>query len=109
MFVADSRNAAVEEIPLNNGAYGASFVIGPRFGVPTGVAVDAEGNVIVADYFASGLKEIPLTKGSYGTTLLTLGYNEYPYAAAVDAQGRVYFTANSFSNNTFFGVFMLVP
>jgi DNA-binding beta-propeller fold protein YncE len=66
------------------------------FNNPTGVAVDASGNVFVADNGNNAVKKI-LAAGGY-TTLITLGSGFLnPSGVAVDASGNV-FVADSGNN-----------
>src|SRR6185437_13731748 len=68
--------------------YSASpLVLGLGFNNPTGVAVDAAGNVFVADRGNNAVKKIPVGGGSPVT--LGSGFNT-PYGVAVDAAGNVY-------------------
>jgi sugar lactone lactonase YvrE len=56
----------------------------------TGLAVDATGNVYVADTFNNLVKQIPHSGGIYGTPVIVgSGFNN-PTGVAVDAQGRLY-------------------
>jgi sugar lactone lactonase YvrE len=65
-------------------------VIAGYFQNPEGVAVDAAGNVYVADTYNNAVKKIPYSNGSYGVPV-TLGSGfSYPTAVAVDAAGNVY-------------------
>lgn len=84
VFVADTNNTAVKEIPYSEGAYGAPLTPGSGFSYPTGVAVDAYGNVFVADSYNNPVKEIPFSGGAYGAVLtLRLDYCQEPPVAAV--------------------------
>ena len=63
--------------------------LGSGFNEPSGIAVDGNGNVFVADYANSAVKEI-LAVGGY-TTVKTLGYGfSYPFGVAVDKDGNVF-------------------
>jgi streptogramin lyase len=75
---------------------GATSLLSNSFNQPTSVAVDASGNVFVADSANNAVKEI-LAAGGY-TTVNTLGsgFNQ-PTGVAVDANGNV-FVADSFNN-----------
>ena len=66
------------------------MALGSGFSYPAGVAVDANGNVFVADTNDNAVKEIPYTGGAYGAAV-TLGSDySFPEGVAVDANGRVY-------------------
>ena len=68
---------------------GAQRTLGSGFNKPHGVAVDADGNIFVADTGNNAVKEV-LAVGGY-TTVKTLGSGfNGPYAVAVDASGNVY-------------------
>jgi len=65
----------------------ATITLGSGFDQPRGIAVDASGNVFVADL--SGVKEI-LKAGGYTTVSpLGSGFNT-PFGVAVDASGNVF-------------------
>ncbi|SHN37867.1 cadherin-like beta sandwich domain-containing protein, partial [Mucilaginibacter sp. OK098] len=69
-------------------AYSSSFVtIATGFSAPSGVAVDAAGNVYVADQGNNAIKKIPAGGGSPVT--IGSGFID-PFCVAVDAAGNVY-------------------
>ena len=69
-------------------AYNSSpATLGSGFSGPTGVAVDAAGNVYVADSTNKKVKKIPAGNGT--PVIIGTGFN-LPYGIAVDAQGVVY-------------------
>jgi streptogramin lyase len=118
IYVADAGNNVIRSIDLLTGGVGtfageyvtsfgvtqggyadgaASFA---RFYAPSGVAVDAQGNVYVADVANNRVREIS-TSGVVSTLAGngTAGWEDgsgahtelnYPYAVAVDWQGNVY-------------------
>jgi len=68
---------------------GNILTLGSGFSNPYGVAVDASGNIFVADYSNNAVKEI-LAAGGY-TTVNTLGSGfAIPTGVAVDANGNVF-------------------
>jgi len=71
----------------------ATRPLGSGFSSPAGVAVDASGNVFVADFTSSTVKEIVAVNGSIpeSPTIITLGsgFNE-PEGVAVDGFGNVF-------------------
>jgi streptogramin lyase len=71
-------------------AYGSSLLpVGSGFNNPMGLAVDASGNVFVADQGNNAVKEV-LAAGGY-TTVNVLGSGfDRPTAVAVDASGNVF-------------------
>jgi hypothetical protein len=81
-----------------SGAYlpSAQSSLGSGFSEAEGVAVDASGNVFVADPFHNAVKEI-VAAGGY-TTVKTLGSGfSNPESVAVDGNGNI-FVADSFAN-----------
>ncbi|HEX4005859.1 MAG TPA: hypothetical protein VHX60_06770 [Acidobacteriaceae bacterium] len=63
--------------------------LGGGFGSPMGLAVDASGNIFVAEYGGGAVKEI-LAQGGY-TTVNTLGSGfDTPAGVAVDGAGNVF-------------------
>jgi prepilin-type N-terminal cleavage/methylation domain-containing protein len=116
IYVADSTNQRIRKITAGgvvttlagSGTAGSADGTGTaaQFSQPMGVAVDAAGNVYVADYGNSRIREI--TPGGVVTTLAgsTAGYADgtgasgrfnSPYGVAVDASGNVYVA--DYSNN----------
>jgi hypothetical protein len=77
-----------------------TVALGSGFSGPAGAAVDAAGDVFVADYAASDVKEIVAVNGSIpaNPTILTLGSGfNLPLGVAVDAAGNV-FVADTYNN-----------
>ena len=78
------------EIPYSGGTYGTPVTLGSGFSYPTGVAVDATGNLFVAETNNNAVEEIPYGQSGYCTPV-ALGSGIYrPAAVAVDPHGRVY-------------------
>jgi len=75
VYVADAGNNAVKEILANGGS---TTTLGSGFSTPTGVAVDAGGNVFVADRNNNVVKEIP----SGGGSVVTIGSGFYNAAGS---------------------------
>jgi len=76
-------------------SYGAVVTLGSGFSGPTGVAVDAYGNVFVADFAANTVKEIMAVNGTIpaAPVINTLGGGfDEPFTVAVDASGNVFVT-----------------
>jgi sugar lactone lactonase YvrE len=101
VYVADTGNSAVVEIPSNPQLGGAapllSYSGAPQFKNPVAVAVDATGNVYVADTKSPSGQIIKLPPG--GGDLVTVSGPQYspigsavsaPNGVAVDAAGNLY-------------------
>jgi len=74
---------------------GAIVTLGSGFATPTGVAVDGNGNVYVADNGHSAVKEIMAVNGSIPASpvINTLGSGfSNPFTVAVDGSGNVFVT-----------------
>jgi streptogramin lyase len=96
VFVADTINNGVKEIPAGCASAGCVITLGSGFSAPSGVAVDSNENVYVADTGNSAVKEI-LAAGGY-VTVNTLGNGfSHPAGVAVDVNANVYVadTANN--------------
>jgi len=78
----------------------AETSLGSGFNLPIGLAVDANGNVFVADTHNFAVKEIVAVNGSIpaSPTIKTLGSGfNYPWSVAVDGAGNI-FVGNDLSN-----------
>jgi streptogramin lyase len=90
IYVADTQNNAVKEIPVGCGVPSCTITIGGGFSTPRGVAVDSTGNVYVADLGNDAVKMIP--PGCYSSSCVETiggGFNG-PWGIAVDALGNVF-------------------
>ena len=94
VFVADTSNNAVKEIPVGCAASSCVNTLGSGFSKPTGVAVDASGDVFVADTGNALVKEMVAVGGSIpasSPTINSLGSGFLsPRGVAVDGSGNVY-------------------
>jgi streptogramin lyase len=90
LYIADSGNARVVEIPNGNGV---PETLGSGFKIPYAVAVDAGGNVYVFDIgWMEIIKITPSTGAQSKVSLLSFAS---PSGVAVDAAGDVYYTDSS--------------
>ncbi|MGA9672237.1 MAG: SBBP repeat-containing protein [Terracidiphilus sp.] len=90
VYVGDTGNNQVKEMPSGCTSSSCVTTLGGGFSSPYGVAVDGGGNVYVADLVNNAVKEIPFgcTSSSCVTTLGG-GFDE-PISVAVDGNGNVY-------------------
>jgi hypothetical protein len=97
LYVADTSNMAVKEIPIGCTYATCIITIGGGFSTPTAVTSDASGNVYVSDYGHNAVKKIPA--GCYDSTcVLTIGGGfSLPYGIAIDHAGEVFVA--DFGNN----------
>jgi len=92
VFLADSGNNRIVELPNTSMGYGSQTIL-PFSGldVPSSVALDSEGNVFVADHDNSRVVELPKTSTGYGpqTTLPANGL-VHPRGVVLDSSGDVF-------------------
>ena len=84
VFIADTRNNRVVEVPASGGP---QFTVGSGFQYPQGVALDSRGNLYVADSNNNQVVELNLRTGQQ--TTIASGLNN-PTSVAVDPAGNVY-------------------
>ncbi len=84
VYVADSGNQQVKEIPAGGGA---PIILSGTFTDPVGIAVDSTGNVYVADPGAPAVWKIPAGGGA--AVSIGSGFTA-PVSVAVDKAGNVY-------------------
>jgi DNA-binding beta-propeller fold protein YncE len=89
VYVADTWNNAVKQIPSGCADPSCVKTLGSGFSSPDGVAVDSAGNVFVADYGSNSVKEIVAAGGYQTVNTLASGFN-MPWSVAVDSIGNVY-------------------
>jgi sugar lactone lactonase YvrE len=112
VYVADTGNDMIRKITpaglvttlAGSGSFGYSDGTGTaaQFNSPTGIAVDASGNVYVADQFNHRIRKITPAgmvttlagSDSYGSSngIGTAASFDFPYGVAVDASENVYVT-----------------
>ena len=69
----------------------APVTFGNGMNQPTGIAVDAAGDVFVADYGGSAVRKLPYNNGVYGTPVVLASGLNHPASVAVDGAGNVFF------------------
>jgi sugar lactone lactonase YvrE len=111
VYVADTGNSAVVEIPSNIGLGAAvkllDYAGAPQFANPVAIAVDSQGNIYVADNKVAGSVIVELPPG--GGDLVNVPGSQFfhtiaaslstPNGVAVDAAGNVYVSDSSSSPN----------
>ncbi|MGD0737797.1 MAG: choice-of-anchor D domain-containing protein, partial [Terracidiphilus sp.] len=90
IYVADTNNSAVKEMPAGCASSSCVTTLGGGFSSPNGVAVDGSGNVYVADTSNSAVKEMPAGCASSSCVTTLGGGFFFPYGVAVDGSGNVY-------------------
>jgi len=97
VFVADTRNNLVKEIPAGCTNSSCVTTLGGGFGEPMGVAVDGAGNVYVADHDHSSVKEMSAACTSSSCVTPLGGGFLNPMGVAVDGAGNVYVADTGFN------------
>ena len=90
IYLSETKNNnAVKEIP---GGTGTPITIATGFSTPDGIAIDAAGNIYVADDGNNLVKEVPFVNGTYAApVVLASGFAfSQPFDVAVDSKGNVY-------------------
>ncbi|MEY4243513.1 MAG: hypothetical protein RLZZ245_1098 [Verrucomicrobiota bacterium] len=109
LYVADRKNNRIRKITIasaavttlaGSGTAGATDHASPlsaTFNEPTGIAVDAAGNLYVTDYVGNKVRKITMTAGVAGavTTLGGSATFSAPYGVDVDGAGHVYVTEHA--------------
>ena len=93
IYIADSGNNRVVEIPWNGTSFGTEIVVASGIGGAGAVAVDGGGDVYIANYGASTIAEVPWNGTAFGTPItapFALGVGAYPVGIAVDGYGNLY-------------------
>lgn len=76
--------------PISNGvsprAYAPPIILATGFSDPRGIALDALGNIYVADYGSNAIKKVP----SGGGPPVTIASLNKPQSVAIDASGNIY-------------------
>jgi hypothetical protein len=95
LFIADTGNARVVEIPWNGTGYGAPVNVGTGFSAPSGVAVDGAGNVYVADASLNQIIEVPWTGNAYGAQFALAGTYDFAQDITIDGSGDLFILAGT--------------
>jgi sugar lactone lactonase YvrE len=113
IYIADTNNQRIRKVTVSTGKIttvagggtggdgGAATSAGLDF--PYGVAVDASGNIYIADYYHQRIRKVTVSTGKISTVAGngTIGYSgdggvatsaelANPYGVAVDASGNIY-------------------
>ena len=99
VFVADTLNNAVKEVPLGCTSADCVTTVGGGFNQPYGVAV-AGGTIYVADYGTHAVYQMPYTCNSASCATMMGGGLHSPQGLAVDASGNVYVADFNFTDTT---------
>jgi sugar lactone lactonase YvrE len=88
VFVADSANSTVTEIPAGGGT---AVTVGSGLNAPQGLAVDPAGNLFIADTSNNRIVEVPMVGGSLSTAgqMVVASSLSAPLGLAVDLAGNV--------------------
>jgi hypothetical protein len=90
VYVADTSNNAVKEIPLSCGSAGCVVTLGGGFSGPVGIMLDGNGNIYIGDTGNNAVKQMPSGCGSV-SCVVTLGIGfSFPQGVSVDGSGNVY-------------------
>jgi uncharacterized repeat protein (TIGR03803 family) len=97
IYVADTANSAVKEIPSGCTASSCVITLGGGFNQPSGIAVDSSGTIYVADTQNSAIKKMNSDCTSSNCVVTLGGGFQSPHGVAVDGSGFVYVadTANN--------------
>ncbi len=115
IYIADESNNVIRKVSVSgiittiagNGTSGSSgdgfAATTAELNYPVGVAVDAAGNVYIADQYNNRIRKVTASTGKMSTiagngtpgytgdgTAATSAEIEYPYGVAVDGSGNVY-------------------
>jgi sugar lactone lactonase YvrE len=90
VYVADSGDSAIKEIPLGCTAATCVKTLGGGFNVPTGVTLDGAGNVFIGDAGNNAVKEMPANCASSACVKTLGGGFSLPAQVAVDGSGTVF-------------------
>ena len=93
IYIADTDNNRVVEIPWNGTSFGTETVVDSGLTEPEAVAVDGGGDVYIANTDASTIVEVPWNGTAFGTQVtapFSLGVGAGPVGIAVDGYGNLY-------------------
>ena len=90
-YVSDTTGNAVKLLTGGCTAASCGIAVGSGFSHPAGIALDASGNLYVADFLNNAVKEVPADGGTIRT--LGSGFNN-PAGVAVDSAGDVFVSDN---------------
>ncbi len=85
VFIADTNNNRVVEVPANGGSQ--TTVAATGLHIPHGVMVDGAGNIFIADYGSQRVVEVPANGGAQTTVGTGLSF---PSGVAMDGAGNLF-------------------
>jgi sugar lactone lactonase YvrE len=90
VYVADSSNNAVKEVPVGCTTSSCITTLGGGFNAPYSMAIDGTGNLYIADSGDGAVKEMPLNCTSSSCVVTLGGGFTTPWGVAVDGSGNIY-------------------
>ncbi len=92
IYIADSGNNRVVEIPWNGTSFGAEIVVASGIDSAGAVAVDGAGDVYIANYGANTIVEVPWNGTAFGTPFTV------PFALGVPAGDSIGIAVDGYGN-----------
>ncbi len=92
VFIADTHNARVVELPAGGGA---QTIVGTGWNLPVSLAVDFQGDIYVGDEGNQNVVEVRSQTAGGGQTVVAGGLGFVPYGLAADPSGNVYATGGA--------------
>jgi hypothetical protein len=92
VFIADSGNNRIVELPWAGTGYGAQVILATSgLNFPNGIVIDKKGNLLISDSGNSRIVELPKTGSGYGTQAILpmTGLSSY-FDVALDGSNDVF-------------------